>query len=161
VSVNIYRVTFNSNHPAIAMKTTVWIHEDVLDHFKEHIQAYAKRNGFIGYTEQQIFVDQYLQAYRALIDKYASRGLTDSHILSIKDEYRELLLKNDILEEFKFFVVPKHLSPIFNQPSIDMNHAFKILSFLKTGKESGDIILNWTGYHKRKTSRILRMEFRE
>lgn len=160
MSVNIYKVTFNSNHPKVAMKTTVWIHEDVLDHFKDHIKAYAKRMGFIGYTEQQIFVDQYLQAYRKLIDKYDARGLTDSQILSLKDEYEQLLLKNDLLEEFSFFIAPKHLSPVFQQPSIDMMQAFQILNILKGGGSSGNIISSdWTGYHKRKTNRTLRMEF--
>jgi hypothetical protein len=144
------------------MKTTVWIHEDVLDHFKEHIIAYAKKMGFVGYTEQQIFVDQYLQAYRMIVDKYERRGLTDSHILSIKDEYEHILLKNDLLEEFKFFVVPKHLSPVFQQPRIDMGHAFRILGYLK-----GDTIIennnisSWIGYHKRNISRTLRMEIKE
>lgn len=162
MAVNIYKVTFNSNHPQVVMKTTIWIHEDVLDNFKEQIIAYAKNKGFLNYTEQQIFSDQYLQAYRKLLEKYEKNGLTDSHIKSLKDEYYDILLKNNLLEKFHFFVVPKHLDPIFQAPKIDMQKAFQVLQYMKgsDGLIKPTQSSDWVGYHERETSRILRMEIR-
>lgn len=162
MSVSIYKVTFNSNHPKVAMKTTIWIHEDVLDAFKGHIAAYAKRKGFISYTEQQIFADQYLCAYRILLDKYEKHGLEDSHIKSLKDEYQDVLLKNNLLEKFQFFVAPKHLDPILQAPKIDMQKALQILQYMKgvDGIIKPTMVSDWVGYHERQTSRILRMEIK-
>ncbi|MCK9440303.1 MAG: hypothetical protein M0Q13_02665, partial [Methanothrix sp.] len=78
MTIEIYKITFNSNHSKVAMKTTIWIHEDVLNYFKEQIKLYAKRKGLIQYTDQQIISDQYLQQYRILLNKYDSLGLTDN-----------------------------------------------------------------------------------
>jgi len=156
MTVSVYRVGFNSNHPRVAMKTVVWIHEDVLDHFKGHLKAYAAKRGFVNYTDQQMFVDLYLQAYRAMLEKYELRGLTDYHILSLKDEYNELLLKNDLLEKFEFFVVPKHLNVVFQQPKVNMVQALNILSQLKG---QNNTMTDWSGYHKRERSKTLRMSF--
>lgn len=162
MTVSIYKVTFNSNHSKVAMKTTIWIHEDVLDSFKDNIANYAKRKGFLSYTEQQIFSDQYLQAYRALLEKYEKRGMEDSHIKSIKDEYQDILLKNNLLEKFHFFVAPKHLDPILQTPKIDMQKALQNLQYMKgsDGIIKPTIISDWVGYHERQTSRTLRMEIR-
>lgn len=161
MSVEIFKITFNSNHNRVAMKTTIWIHEDVLDHFKDEIKAYAKRKGLMQYTEQQIIADQYLQQYRKLLDKYDGVGLTDQHILCLKQEYEEILRKNDILEKFSFFVVPKHIDALFNTSKIDMSSA---LELLKTLKGSNGIIIpgssDWIGYHERQTSRNIRMEIK-
>ena len=55
MTVEIYRITFNSNHKKVAMKTTLWVHEDVLNYFNENIIAYAKKMGFVQYTEQGNF----------------------------------------------------------------------------------------------------------
>ena len=161
MAVEIYRITFNSNHKKVAMKTTLWIHEDVLNYFKENIIAYAKKMGFVQYTEQQIFADQYLQQYRILLDKYEKKGLTDSHILSLKQEYEEVLRKNNLLDKFQFFVVPKHIDAVFSMPKIDMNAAIELLKNLKGA--NGIIIpgkSDWVGYHERETSQTLRMEIR-
>lgn len=161
MTVEIYKVTFNSNHNKVAMKTTIWIHEDVLNYFKGNIKAYAKRKGLVQYTDQQIIADQYLQQYRILLNKYDSIGLTDSHVLSLKQEYEDILKKNDILEKFHFFVVPKHIDAIFNKSRIDINSALELLKQLKG---ANGIITpghsDWIGYHERQTSRILRMEIR-
>lgn len=161
MSVEIYKITFNSNHDKVVMKTTLWLHEDVLDYFKDHIKVYAKRKGFVQYTDQQIMADQYLQQYRILLEKYDKMGLTDSHVLSLKQEYEEVLRKNDILEKFHFFVVPKHIDVVFQQPKIDINRAIELL---KQMKGAGGIITpgksDWVGYHERQTSRTLRMEIK-
>jgi hypothetical protein len=161
MTIEIYKITFNSNHSKVAMKTTIWIHEDVLNYFKEQIKLYAKRKGLIQYTDQQIISDQYLQQYRILLNKYDSLGLTDAHILSLKQEYNDILRKNDILEKFNFFVVPKHIDAIFNKHKIDMNLALELLKQLKG---ANGIITpgnsDWIGYHERQTSRILRMEIK-
>jgi hypothetical protein len=161
MTVEVYKITFNSNHNKVAMKTTIWIHEDVLDHFKNEIKSYAKRKGLVQYTEQQIMADQYLQQYRILLDKYDTVGLSDQHILCLKQEYEEILRKNDILEKFEFFVVPKHIDALFNVNKIDMSSA---LQLLKTLKGANGIIIpgcsDWIGHHERQVSRNIRMEIK-
>jgi hypothetical protein len=161
MSVEIYKVTFNSNHNKVAMKTTIWIHEDVLDYFKDHFKAYAKRKGFIQYTDQQIIADQYLQQYRMLLEKYDKIGLTDSHILALKQEYEEILKKNNILEKFQFFVTPKHIDVAFQQSKIDMNKALKLLNYLKGANGIINVSQSdWIGFYERQSSRTFRMEIK-
>jgi len=161
MTVEIYKVTFNSNHSRIAMKTTIWIHEDVLDYFKGNIKAYAKRKNLVQYTDQQVIANQYLQEYRTILDKYSSI-LTDSNILSIKQNYEDILRKNDILEKFQFFVVPKHINSFFSKDKIDMDSA---IALLKQSKGANGIIIpgksDWVGYYERKSNnRTIRMEIR-